>query len=165
MKLVSYIFITSHILHIKFFLKIQPYFSSFWKISKFHFLNKKLYFEGFRLGFRNWKVMPNIFGNLQLLIQSFVFLKSNLKPRKEVIIFSDFWKMMVLLTQILSWLTYINQDKMLITKISSISRETRQKILMCNILKCIKDQLKTKILINCILLLVKLISCLFIQWN
>ena len=61
---------------------LQQYFSKFWKLSKVTLLRSKLYFEGFQLGFRNWKFNPSILGSLQLLNQSFVSWKSNLKSKK-----------------------------------------------------------------------------------
>ena len=65
----------------------------FENFQKFHFLDKKLYFEGFRLGFSNWNVKPSILGNLQLLSQSFVSWKSSLKTKKRrFLIFSNFEK-------------------------------------------------------------------------
>ena len=67
-----------------FILKLYNHiFAIFEKFQKFHFLDKKLYFEGFRLGFSNWKVNPSILGNLQLLNQGFVSWKSSLETKKR----------------------------------------------------------------------------------
>ena len=57
----------------KFKISYNHFFAIFEFFQKFLFLDKKLYFEGFRLGFSNWKVKLSILGNLQLLNQSLVF--------------------------------------------------------------------------------------------
>ena len=66
------------------FFKIYNHiFANFKNFQKFHFLDKKLYFEGLWLGFINWKVNPSILGILQLLNQSFVFGNQAWRPRNE----------------------------------------------------------------------------------
>ena len=72
-------------------------FAIFEIFQKFHFLDKKLYFEGFRLGFSKWKVNPSIL-KFTVTESKFLFFEIKLEDQEtKVLKFFEFLKMVVLI--------------------------------------------------------------------